>query len=166
MAVGGSVAHVQAGVSTPASSVKLRNKNKNKHSNGAGDPCEADRQPDMTKGKNKVYILGEGSGTGETPNTGLDRLYRQTIGVLFFDVKDQKLRANYHWISGVLNSDGYSFKSSGSWASAGDQEDTSISQRCLGGYRNAHFLSISSPRRNSLWKSPLQPLDSCGLRSN
>ena len=31
-----------------------------------------------------------------------------------FDVKDQKLCANSHWISVVLNSDGYSFKSSGS----------------------------------------------------
>ncbi|KAI9201283.1 hypothetical protein LWI28_021113 [Acer negundo] len=31
----------------------------------------------------------------------------------FFDVKDQKLCANSHWISVVLNSDGYSFKSSG-----------------------------------------------------
>ncbi|KAF7031217.1 LOW QUALITY PROTEIN: hypothetical protein CFC21_042580, partial [Triticum aestivum] len=29
-------------------------------------------------------------------------------------VKDKKLRANSHWISVVLNSDGYSFKSSGS----------------------------------------------------
>lgn len=36
------------------------------------------------------------------------------ITTFFFDVKDQKLRENFHWISVVLNSDGYSFKSSGS----------------------------------------------------
>ncbi|KAH0637739.1 hypothetical protein KY289_037654 [Solanum tuberosum] len=33
------------------------------------------------------------------------------------------------------------------------------------GIREGRMLFIS-PRRNYLWKSPLQPLDSCGLRSN
>ena len=36
------------------------------------------------------------------------------ITTVFFDVKDQKLRVNSYWISVVLNSDGYSFKSLGS----------------------------------------------------
>uniref|UniRef100_A0A3Q7FLA7 Uncharacterized protein n=1 Tax=Solanum lycopersicum TaxID=4081 RepID=A0A3Q7FLA7_SOLLC len=31
--------------------------------------------------------------------------------------------------------------------------------------RKARML-FTSPRCNYLWKSPLQPLDSCGLRSN
>ncbi|KAK9986351.1 hypothetical protein SO802_031302 [Lithocarpus litseifolius] len=36
------------------------------------------------------------------------------ITTVIFDAKDQKLCANSYWISVVLNSDGYSFKSSGS----------------------------------------------------
>lgn len=39
---------------------------------------------------------------------------RFVITTFFLYVKDKKLRENSHWISVVLNSDGYSFKSSGS----------------------------------------------------
>ena len=38
---------------------------------------------------------------------------RPVITTFFLYVKDQKLRANPHWIPVVLNSDGYSFEYSG-----------------------------------------------------
>lgn len=44
---------------TPKTEVKRREmKLRNKHSNGAGDPCEADRQPEIPKGKNGPHQYG------------------------------------------------------------------------------------------------------------
>ncbi|KAG4987241.1 hypothetical protein JHK86_034932 [Glycine max] len=72
------------------------------------------------------------------------------ITTFFFDVKDQKLCANSHWISVVLNSDGYSFKSSGSTIRSSTRWKFSYSvctcscgsdeYSCLYRYGYKHFL--------------------------
>lgn len=72
------------------------------------------------------------------------------ITTFFFDVKDQKLCGNFHWISVVLFSDGYSFKSSGSTIRSSTRWKFSYSlctrscgsdeYSCLYRYGYKHFL--------------------------
>ncbi|KAJ8425850.1 hypothetical protein Cgig2_001536 [Carnegiea gigantea] len=90
---------------------------------------------------------------------------RFVITTLFFDVKDQKPRANSHWILVVLNNDGYSFKSLGSTTRSSTRWKFSYSlctcscgsdeYSCLYRYDYKHFLvpinktsSFSSLLRN------------------
>ncbi|KAJ8436497.1 hypothetical protein Cgig2_000482 [Carnegiea gigantea] len=98
------------------------------------------------------------------PGTKLSHV-RFVITTLFFDVKDQKPRANSHWILVVLNNDGYSFKSLGSTTRSSTRWKFSYSlctcscgsdeYSCLYRYDYKHFLvpinktsSFSSLLRN------------------
>ncbi|KAK4859600.1 hypothetical protein QYF36_008419 [Acer negundo] len=85
----------------------------------------------------------------------------------FFDVKDQKLCANSHWISVVLNSDGYSFKSSGRTTiiSEPGKGGSSIVDLNIGFRRREGFCidtlePFSAPRQNRINETPLMNLSS------